>query len=118
LHAILTCNRNRQIGFTDGVVVTPLHSPPEDGSLKYNPTNGGLADIAMTAWIERTANVLFENDLDGLRRVPHGCAHNASRVHGHDYVGSDLADPNLTDGIKITRQPASERFPSAPPCHR
>src|SRR6266850_1478706 len=46
-------------GFADGIVITPSHNPPEDGGIKYNPPNGGPADTAVTAWIEKRANELL-----------------------------------------------------------
>src|SRR5258705_999029 len=42
--AILVYNRKRQRHLADGIIVTPSHNPPEDGGIKYNPTNGGPAD--------------------------------------------------------------------------
>ena len=35
-HAIISYNRGRTTGFSDGIVVTPSHNPPEDGGFKYN----------------------------------------------------------------------------------
>src|ERR1700748_363170 len=55
-HAILVHNRGRNDRLADGIVITPSHNPPEDGGLKYNPTNGGPADTDVTQWIERRAN--------------------------------------------------------------
>jgi phosphoglucomutase len=45
-HAILTYNRRRTAGFADGIVITPSHNPPDSGGFKYNPPNGGPADVA------------------------------------------------------------------------
>ena len=36
-HAILTYNRGRKAGLSDGIVVTPSHNPPDSGGFKYNP---------------------------------------------------------------------------------
>ena len=36
--AILVYNRGRKQHLADGIVITPSHNPPEDGGLKYNPT--------------------------------------------------------------------------------
>src|SRR5258708_15586251 len=33
-HAILTTNNGRSGGLSDGVVITPAHTPPEDGGFK------------------------------------------------------------------------------------
>ncbi|MEA2738817.1 MAG: phosphoglucomutase [Acetobacteraceae bacterium] len=91
-HAILTYNRGRTSGLADGVVITPSHNPPEDGGFKYNPPNGGPADTDVTAWIERTANALLENGLEGLRRMPYDRARKSAHVHRHDYIGPYVAD--------------------------
>src|SRR5512135_31126 len=55
-NAILTFNFARESGLADGVVVTPSHNPPDSGGFKYNPPNGGPADVDVTGFIERTAN--------------------------------------------------------------
>src|SRR5712671_6357062 len=46
--AILVHNRRRTEHLADGIVVTPSHNPPEDGGFKYNPPNGGPADVDVT----------------------------------------------------------------------
>ena len=50
--AILVYNRGRAEHFADGIVITPSHNPPEDGSFKYNPPDGGPADTDVTRWVE------------------------------------------------------------------
>ena len=57
--AILVYNRTRKTNLADGIIITPSHNPPEDGGFKYNPTNGGPADTAITTWIENRANELL-----------------------------------------------------------
>ena len=52
-HAILTYNRGRKTGLADGIVISPSHNPPDEGGFKYNPTNGGPADVDITGWIGR-----------------------------------------------------------------
>src|SRR5450631_4009220 len=69
-HAILVYNRGRETGLADGIVVTPSHNPPDNGGFKYNPSNGGPADIDATGWIEAKANALIEGGLKDVRRVP------------------------------------------------
>jgi len=47
-HAILAYNRGRNAGYADGIVITPSHNPPDNGGFKYNPPNGGPANVGMT----------------------------------------------------------------------
>jgi phosphoglucomutase len=97
-HAIVCYNRGRTTGLADGIVITPSHNPPGDGGFKYNPPNGGGADSAVTKWIEASANALLEEDLKGVRRVPHEKALRASTTHRHDYLNTYVADlANVVD---------------------
>lgn len=66
-HAILTHNKKGGVK-ADGIVITPSHNPPEDGGIKYNPTNGGPADTDLTSVIEKRANVLIADGLKGVKR--------------------------------------------------
>ena len=91
-HAILTYNRGRSSGQSDGIVITPSHNPPEDGGIKYNPPQGGPADTQVTKWIEDRANALLEARLDGVKRILAVDAARASSVHRHDYVGAYVSD--------------------------
>jgi phosphoglucomutase len=86
-HAILTHNRGGSRArppAADGIVVTPSHNPPGDGGFKYNPPHGGPADTDVTGWIEREANRLLEQGVDGVPRVPFDDA----AVTGRDYVSA------------------------------
>jgi phosphoglucomutase len=97
-HAILTYNKNRKAGLADGIVITPSHNPPGDGGFKYNTPNGGPADTDVTGWIERTANALLEQKLNGVRRIPYGRAIKSPHVHRYDYVTPYVADlANIVD---------------------
>ena len=91
-HAILTYNRDRARGLADGIVVTPSHNPPRDGGFKYNATNGGPAEPAITRWIEDTANDLLAKKLQGVKRITSDQALRASTTHRHDYVGAYTRD--------------------------
>jgi phosphoglucomutase len=101
-HAILTHNRGGSRASppaADGIVVTPSHNPPGDGGFKYNPPHGGPADTDVTGWIEREANRLLEQGLDGVPRTPFDDA----QVTGRDYVGGyvdDLASVIDLDAIR------------------
>jgi len=87
-HAILTHNRSRDQGLADGILITPSHNPPDDGGLKYNPPNGGPADLDVTGWIEATANEFLSNDLQGIRRITFEKALRAATTHRHDYLNA------------------------------
>ena len=91
-HAILAYNRGRKSGLADGIVITPSHNPPESGGFKYNPTNGGPADTAVTGWIEARANELLEQGLRDVKRVPYEKALKAATTHRHDYINTYIAD--------------------------
>src|SRR5713226_6335094 len=93
-HAILTHNKGRSRGLADGIVITPSHNPPEDGGFKYNPPNGGPADVDATNWIERAANEFLASGLKGVNRMPYGRARKADCVKSHDYIGAYTADLN------------------------
>ncbi|MCU0672345.1 MAG: phosphoglucomutase (alpha-D-glucose-1,6-bisphosphate-dependent) [Myxococcota bacterium] len=67
-HAILAHNRSASRK-ADGVVITPSHNPPEDGGFKYDPPHGGPAGGEITSAIEKRANELLANGLQGVRRV-------------------------------------------------
>jgi len=97
-HAILTHNRTRKTGLADGIVISPSHNPPDEGGFKYNPANGGPADIDATGWIEKTANEILASNLVDVRRLPYQQARKASYVHRHDYISSYVGDlKNVVD---------------------
>jgi phosphoglucomutase len=97
-HAILTYNLGRKTGLADGIVITPSHNPPHDGGFKYNPPNGGPAELDVTAWIETKANEFLKNDLLGLKRVPFEKALRAPTTHRHDYLNAYITDlANIID---------------------
>jgi phosphoglucomutase, alpha-D-glucose phosphate-specific len=101
-HAILTYNKGRRNGLADGIVISPSHNPPDDGGFKYNPTNGGPADIDVTGWIETTANNFLERKLDGVCRIPLERARKAPCVHAYDYIMPYVIDlANVIDMEKI-----------------
>ncbi len=91
-HAILTHNRGRERGLSDGIVVTPSHNPPQDGGFKYNPPSGGPADSDVTGWIEASANEFLENGLQGVKRIPLKRALHAATTHRYDYLDAYVSD--------------------------
>ncbi len=84
--AILRYNRGRQAHHADGIVVTPSHNPPEDGGFKYNPPNGGPADVDVTEWVQDRANELMRASNAGVHRVPFATAIKATSTHEEDFV--------------------------------
>jgi phosphoglucomutase len=84
--AILVHNRGRQDGLADGIVVTPSHNPPEDGGFKYNPPNGGPADVDVTGWVQKRANDLLRGGNAGVKRVAFATAVKAATTHQEDFV--------------------------------
>jgi len=84
--AILMYNRGRQAHLADGIVVTPSHNPPEDGGFKYNPPNGGPADLDVTEWVQNRANELLRAGNAGVRRVPFATAIKGASTHQEDFV--------------------------------
>jgi phosphoglucomutase len=97
-HAILTYNRGRTSKLADGIVITPSHNPPDAGGFKYNPTNGGPADTAVTKWIENRANELLASGLKGVARIPAARARRSGTTHRYDYLNSYVRDlHNIVD---------------------
>src|SRR5262245_16018876 len=84
--AILGYNRGRREHLADGIVVTPSHNPPEDGGFKYNPPNGGPADVDVTQWVQARANELLRGGGAGVKRVPFASAMKAATTHQEDFV--------------------------------
>jgi len=101
--AILVYNRGRKEHLADGIVVTPSHNPPEDGGFKYNPPNGGPADIDVTGWVQRRANELLHQGNSSVKRIPFPAAIKAGTTHEEDLVlpyVEDLAHVVDMDAIR------------------
>jgi len=97
-HAILSYNLGRKTGLADGIVISPSHNPPDEGGFKYNPANGGPADVDVTGWIENAANEFLVKKLDGVARIPYERARKAACIHPHDYITPYVADlANVVD---------------------
>jgi phosphoglucomutase len=91
-HAILTYNRGRTKGLSDGIVITPSHNPPDSGGFKYNPPHGGPASVEVTAGIESMSNEFLKSNLMGVKRKRFEEALRASTTHRHDFLNSYVGD--------------------------
>ena len=83
--AILEHNRNGGAQ-ADGIIITPSHNPPEDGGFKYNPPNGGPADVDATSWIENRANEILTQGIDTIPTLPYEEALKSDYINTYDYV--------------------------------
>jgi len=91
-HAICSYNRGKGAGLADGIVITPSHNPPEDGGFKYNPPEGGPADVHITAWIEQRANDLLRMGRKDVRRISRERATREGIIRECDYVEPYVKD--------------------------
>ena len=102
-HAILTHNRKGD-ALADGIVITPSHNPPEDGGIKYNPTNGGPADTNLTSVIEKRANALLAAKLAGVKRQSLDQAWKSGHL-----VAQDLVQPFIEGLTEIVDMAAIQK---------
>jgi len=106
--AILTYNRGRKAHFADGIVITPSHNPPEDGGFKYDPPNGGPADVEATRWIQDRANELLRAGNAGVKRVPFATAFRKSTTHELDFVLPYVRDLGNVVDMDVIREAGLE----------
>lgn len=91
-HAILTYNKGRKSQLADGIVITPSHNPPDNGGIKYNPTNGGPADTDITSWIAEQANFYLKSQLSGIKRVTYDKALELDNIKAYNYITPYVKD--------------------------
>ncbi len=110
---ILGYNKGKTQGFADGVVITPSHNSPQDGGFKYNPPQGGPADVGITNWVQDRANQLMDSDGSKIKRMPYEKARKADTTSEQDFIGpfvdalSEVVDMEIIQkqGIKIGVDP-------------
>ena len=115
--AILVYNRDHQGPRADGIVITPSHNPPEDGGFKYNPPNGGPADVDITDWVQKRANDLLRDGNKGVKRMRYELAAKAATTHREDFIMPYVEDlKNVVDmdairgsGLKLAVDPLAAR---------
>lgn len=82
---IIEHNLGSAASLADGLIITPSHNPPSDGGIKYNPPNGGPADVEVTGWIEKRAGKLMAEP--GLiKRTPYFRAAKSDYVSSRDFI--------------------------------
>ena len=91
-HAILTYNRGRKTGMSDGIVITPSHNPPSEGGFKYNPPHGGPAEKEITDVIQNNANSYLRAKMRGVAHLAFAEAKKASCIQAFDYKTAYIAD--------------------------
>lgn len=98
-HAILCWNSEHGgQALADGIIITPSHNPPADGGFKYNPPHGGPAETAVTAWIEKQANIYLDHLNCDVHRLPYSSARRSSLVQGYDFTARYVEDlPRILD---------------------
>jgi phosphoglucomutase len=106
--AILTYNRARKAHLADGIVITPSHNPPEDGGFKYDPPNGGPADVEVTGWVQDRANELLEAGNAGVKRVPFAAAMRKPTTHEQDFVLPFVRDLVSVIDLNVIRESGLE----------
>ncbi|MGB5397465.1 MAG: alpha-D-glucose phosphate-specific phosphoglucomutase, partial [Gammaproteobacteria bacterium] len=96
--AILAHNSS-QSDTADGIVITPSHNPPQDGGFKYNPPNGGPADVDVTSRIQQRANEILENEMRDVVMLDYEASLKSNFIHAYDFVTPYVEA--LTDIIDI-----------------
>ena len=100
---ILEYNKGRKKGFADGVVITPSHNPPQDGGFKYNPPQGGPADVDVTGWVQDRANHLMSSNGSDIRRTPYEKARTADTTLEQDFITPFVASLSQVVDMEIIR---------------
>lgn len=111
-HAILSHNKTASL-MADGIVITPSHNPPDNGGIKYNPSNGGPADTSITRQIEQRANTFLAAGLSGVKRLDlqtawaSGSISQQDLVHGYIASLSEIVDMSAIQqaGLKLGVDP-------------
>ena len=103
-HAILDYNKGRTSGFSDGIVITPSHNPPEDGGFKYNPPHGGPADSDVTTIIQNRANEIIKNNCQAVKTMSLNGAMATSYVQPQDLIMPYVKSLDQVVNMKAIRE--------------
>ncbi|WP_044419482.1 alpha-D-glucose phosphate-specific phosphoglucomutase [Halarcobacter anaerophilus] len=97
-HAILTHENS------DGIVITPSHNPPSDGGFKYNFSDGGPADEAITKIIEQRANEILKNSLKDVKTLSFKEALKSRFLSEYDFITPYVEDLSNVIDMDIIKQ--------------
>src|SRR5437588_282791 len=78
--------------FTEAIVITPSHNPPEDRGFKYNPPNGGPAETDVTKWIQDRANAILRGGNHEVKRLAYEKAIKAPTTHQRNLLRDYVAE--------------------------
>jgi phosphoglucomutase len=101
--SILVYNRGRTAHLADGIVITPSHNPPDSGGFKYNPPNGGPADVEITGWIERRANELLGSSVGDVKRIPFERALRSDTTRRWNFLETYVRDLGAVLDLEVIR---------------
>ncbi|HSM23614.1 MAG TPA: phosphoglucomutase (alpha-D-glucose-1,6-bisphosphate-dependent) [Anaerolineaceae bacterium] len=103
-HAIINQNRGNKKPFSDGIVITPSHNPPEDGGFKYNPPTGGPAGPEITSVIQKRANEILQTNLRDVKRIAIEKAFQSEFVQGYDFITPYVEDLQNVVNLHIVKK--------------
>lgn len=101
---ILEYNKGRTNGLADGVVITPSHNSPQDGGFKYNPPQGGPADVDVTRWVQDRANQLMNSGVSEIKRMPYEKARRARTTSEQDFINPFVNGLSQVIDMEIIRK--------------
>jgi phosphoglucomutase len=101
---ILEYNKGNTGRTADGVVITPSHNSPQDGGFKYNPPQGGPADVDVTGWVQDRANQLMNTDGSKIKRISYEKARQAVTTFEQDFIAPFVDDLSQVVDMDIIHQ--------------
>ena len=91
-HAILTYNRGRKTGLSDGIVITPSHNPPMMADSNTTPQTVDRRNPASPIGSRQKQTSYSRMAFWSVVRLPFEKALRAPTTHRHDYISATVAD--------------------------